>query len=209
MTWMDDALCKGMDSELFFEPDRDEFPDRVSWQMATQAKLKEARALCKGCPVINQCLRANLATPFGVFGGMSTLQRRTLARKHGLSVSDDTLRKENAPMGPERIKVIVDLRHKGHSIVDIASLTGINRFTVSRILNDPANGGPGKKRKTTKHGYRFQKSWNDPKYARIREMLAEGHTAKHIGRETGFCWRIVQRIRYTMEEVQAEMELAK
>lgn len=67
--WADDALCVQTDPEAFY-------PEGQG------ASAAEAKAVCAGCPVREECLRHALSTrePHGVWGGMSERQRRKLLR---------------------------------------------------------------------------------------------------------------------------------
>ena len=66
--WMDDALCAQVDTELFF-------PEQGK-------SSREARKVCRSCPVKKECLEWSLKTGqrFGVWGGMSERQRRKMRR---------------------------------------------------------------------------------------------------------------------------------
>jgi WhiB family redox-sensing transcriptional regulator len=67
--WQDQARCRQYDPELFFDP-------------RGRAERK-AKAVCLRCPVRTECLLLALEShaEFGVWGGMSTKERRTLLRK--------------------------------------------------------------------------------------------------------------------------------
>ena len=67
--WKDDAQCVGQPVDVFF-PERGE-------------STAEAKKLCAGCPVTQQCLEYSLSTvPVmpGVWGGLSDQERRKLKR---------------------------------------------------------------------------------------------------------------------------------
>jgi WhiB family redox-sensing transcriptional regulator len=68
-SWKDQANCRGIDPELFF-PARGE-------------PTVEQRRVCAGCVVREECLQYALdnAEKFGIWGGMSERQRRSLRRK--------------------------------------------------------------------------------------------------------------------------------
>lgn len=73
-TWQNDAACRGEITDLFFMD-----IDEIS---INHIKMREARAICKKCPVKKKCL--DFATvnniDYGVWGGTSPLQRKVLRR---------------------------------------------------------------------------------------------------------------------------------
>ncbi len=68
--WQMRALCRGMNSDLFFHPER----ERRSARAAREAL---AKMVCRDCPVIEQCRDHALAVrePYGVWGGLSEAER--------------------------------------------------------------------------------------------------------------------------------------
>ena len=70
--WMDDAACAGEDVNKFF-------PDMPN------SRALDAKAICKTCPVINDCLQHALEHyEQGVWGGTTDNQRRHLRRSLGI-----------------------------------------------------------------------------------------------------------------------------
>ncbi len=67
--WQDQANCLGVDPDLFF-------PERG-------ASTREAKEVCRGCEVRQQCLDYALANgeKFGIWGGLSERERRRLRRQ--------------------------------------------------------------------------------------------------------------------------------
>jgi WhiB family redox-sensing transcriptional regulator len=55
-------------------------PDRL---FVTGAKQREARTVCRGCPVVKQCLAMALDNriEFGVWGGMTERERRAMLKR--------------------------------------------------------------------------------------------------------------------------------
>jgi WhiB family redox-sensing transcriptional regulator len=72
--WIDRANCRGSD------------PDRFFVRGATQARA--AQRLCERCPVQEACLEYALANDidFGVWGGLTERQRRSLQRRRYAAV---------------------------------------------------------------------------------------------------------------------------
>ena len=69
-SWYKDALCKG-------HPNQDDFfPDRGSSTVV-------AKAICKKCPVIEECLEYAVERKerFGIWGGKSERERRAIRRE--------------------------------------------------------------------------------------------------------------------------------
>lgn len=69
-SWMDRAACRGVDPDLFH-------PDR-----GANLVMREAKAVCAGCPVRARCLHYALETReiYGVWGGTSERERRRIRR---------------------------------------------------------------------------------------------------------------------------------
>lgn len=69
--WMRQAACLDEEPEVFFPPG----PTALE-------HIDEAKAVCRGCPVISDCLRVALADPtlVGVWGGTSESQRVEIRR---------------------------------------------------------------------------------------------------------------------------------
>ena len=65
-SWQDDGLCAQADPEAFF-------PEKGG-------STKRAKAICKRCPVTDQCLKYALDNDerFGIWGGKSERERRDL-----------------------------------------------------------------------------------------------------------------------------------
>lgn len=69
--WMADANCKGAATGLFFS------------ERGQNAAVTEAKQVCLGCTVRNECLDYAIATHqvFGVWGGTTENERRRIRRK--------------------------------------------------------------------------------------------------------------------------------
>jgi WhiB family transcriptional regulator, redox-sensing transcriptional regulator len=72
-SWQDNANCLGVDPDLFF-------PERG-------ASTREAKEVCRGCQVREDCLEYALANgeKFGIWGGLSERERRRIRRARALS----------------------------------------------------------------------------------------------------------------------------
>ena len=71
--WQAQANCLGVDPDLFF-------PERG-------ASTREAKEVCRGCVVRNDCLEYALdnGEKFGIWGGLSERERRRLRRQRAQS----------------------------------------------------------------------------------------------------------------------------
>ena len=67
--WEAEAACRGMDPSIFFPLNEDD--------------ALEAVAVCRACPVRDECLSWALETRerFGVWGGTTEKQRRSMLRR--------------------------------------------------------------------------------------------------------------------------------
>ncbi len=72
--WRRGAACRNMDTELFFPRGETGVP---------LEQTVAAKAVCAGCPVRTACLEFAMATrqEYGIFGGLTEQERRTLARR--------------------------------------------------------------------------------------------------------------------------------
>jgi WhiB family transcriptional regulator, redox-sensing transcriptional regulator len=79
--WQIKAACRGMDSELFFNPDNIRGP-------AKRAREAAAKAVCTDCPVVTECLRWALTVrePYGVWGGLTPEERGSVLHDQLLAV---------------------------------------------------------------------------------------------------------------------------
>lgn len=71
--WQFFSSCLGVDPDLFF-------PERG-------ASTKEAKAVCKGCMVREECLEYALqgGEKFGIWGGLSERERRRVRRQRSIA----------------------------------------------------------------------------------------------------------------------------
>ncbi len=77
--WQVDALCRGSHAHLFFPPSTFERKDD------RERREMRAKAICKVCPVVDPCSQYALAIrePFGIWGGMTESDRKTLVASVG------------------------------------------------------------------------------------------------------------------------------
>ena len=76
-SWQREALCRGIDTGLFY-------PER-----GANAVTREAlRAACAACPVRARCIELAMPEHFGMFGGLSQRQRLWLRKRGVLAVAD-------------------------------------------------------------------------------------------------------------------------
>lgn len=68
--WQSQAACRGMDSSIFFHP-------RAERTVARENRINAAKAVCRECPVIEQCLdhAIRVREPYGIWGGLSEEER--------------------------------------------------------------------------------------------------------------------------------------
>jgi WhiB family transcriptional regulator, redox-sensing transcriptional regulator len=74
MFWHDEARCRQHDPDLFFA--------------AGARSERRAKAVCDRCPVAAQCLEfaVECRAEFGVWGGLTSRERRRLMRRGGSAV---------------------------------------------------------------------------------------------------------------------------
>lgn len=85
--WREKAKCAGVNTEIFYPVLRDEEGEPVFDEEEefiddySEDGTEEARSYCVQCPVIFECLKANLNEEHGVFGDTVPSERRALIRK--------------------------------------------------------------------------------------------------------------------------------
>lgn len=69
--WRERAACRGLNSDLFFP---------IGTGGPALAQIERAKAICRTCPVIAECLAAALAhgEDDGIWGGLTPDERRRL-----------------------------------------------------------------------------------------------------------------------------------
>jgi len=156
--WWFAGLCAQTDPEVFF-------PEKGG-------SVREAKAVCAGCPVRAQCLEHALAHDerFGVWGGLSERERRRLktaatrrgtaaqardrragvsAAAPGLGEVDEVvvarLMAGHPATGTSRVEVAqaaIGLHHAGHSARRVAVRLGVQERQVQRWLARHRAGRP-------------------------------------------------------------------
>jgi len=73
-SWRESAACRFLDTELFFP---------ISKTGLALTEIREAKAVCQGCPVRQACLTFALDTHqgYGIWGGYDEDERRLLLRQ--------------------------------------------------------------------------------------------------------------------------------
>lgn len=92
--WRNDAACLNTDPEMFFSSEKELRQDRSNAMntkhLIQMVRTRQAKEICNGipgktpaCPVREECLAYALATQteYGVFGGMTGNERRSLRRR--------------------------------------------------------------------------------------------------------------------------------
>ena len=71
--WQLDAACRGRDSAAFFHPPNERWSAR-------EARIEQAKAVCRTCRVIKECLGHALRVqePYGIWGGRSEDERAAI-----------------------------------------------------------------------------------------------------------------------------------
>jgi WhiB family redox-sensing transcriptional regulator len=82
MDWRHQAACREVDPELHFP---------IGNTGPALLQIEDAKAVCRGCPSIEACLRFALGQGIdsGVYGGMSEDERRALKRRASRQRSRD------------------------------------------------------------------------------------------------------------------------
>lgn len=71
--WQSRGACRDIDSRVFFHPEFERGPSR-------DARVAQAKAICRRCPVLERCREHALTVQeaYGTWGGLDELERRYL-----------------------------------------------------------------------------------------------------------------------------------
>lgn len=80
--WRSAAACRTEDPEIFFASEL---------TAEGQANIRHAKVICWRCPSMQECGQWAIDTRqgFGVFGGISEKERRTILRRRGIRLPED------------------------------------------------------------------------------------------------------------------------
>lgn len=67
--WMQQAACRGLDPNLFIA------------ERGDTDTIRNAKAICKTCPVKTECLEYGLEEKHGIWGGLAEKQRRQIRQQ--------------------------------------------------------------------------------------------------------------------------------
>jgi hypothetical protein len=157
LSYQKDAACAGMETEIFYAPDTEDYPPGPELREEVKRRRTLALATCGGCPVRDACLRSNLAEEYGIFGGKDEKQRASLLRESVAAgdlppgVTDDPnyidevavdkrghIRRKSKfskpQYGAEEADLVVAAYAQGLGIKRISKATGVHVSSVRRIL---------------------------------------------------------------------------
>jgi hypothetical protein len=211
MNWMDKAACKSLPTDVFFEPERDDFDSYTEYGNAREASFKVARKICAGCPVAKACLNENLLQRFGVWGGKTPRQRQELQWKLKLNRRGGNTHMEGEPRGHDdfTLSEVLRLFEKGHSYRDIESLTGVQTGVIYRLVRQ----GKTQEQKladaqarqenfnSARGAFRLEpmQDWRNPRFTEARKLLIEGTLQKkQIVQKTGIPKTTLRRLELGM-----------
>lgn len=169
--WHEEAACSGMDLNIFFEHN----------------KRQQAIDACNACPVRKECLEANKDVEYGVFGGMTAIERErqgwiAVRRVPGGKGMDES-------QAAELEKKILELRRMGWSGTEIAEELAVSKSRISRtvvkykayLTDDDLDRNIARKRERDKPQTRVRHERRERAY----EMLKAGMLIKPIAEELG------------------------
>jgi WhiB family redox-sensing transcriptional regulator len=114
-------------------------PDRL---FVTGAKQREARRICRGCPVIAQCLAMALdeRIEFGVWGGMTERERRSMLKTRPDVTNWSTVLTE--AMARRKNPTLTDAteppaHQPSATLTALATLVQLNRPSRPAVENSP------------------------------------------------------------------------
>src|SRR5256885_4968416 len=132
--WTTLAECKKYDPEIWF--------NLGPSGRYRRAAIQRAKRICYQCPVIANCLRENLTVPYGIFGGMTPLERWRLLGNQGYpSRSKPAFSTSVLPSGKSRKSASHTSETKSPA-KSAASALGSLRYSNGGCLNDNRRPSP-------------------------------------------------------------------
>ena len=128
--WAEEAACLGAGNEAFY-------PERGG-------PVKEAKAICSGCPVRFPCARHGLAhEQHGIWGGIAGRDRRRIRRVVGLAITPpgEPARRTRVKDTADKAAEAARLQDEGMGATQIAEHLGTTRQAVGHYLQRQAAGG--------------------------------------------------------------------
>jgi WhiB family transcriptional regulator, redox-sensing transcriptional regulator len=126
--WREEAACAETDPHLWTDPEGREYPkDR-------RARIRAAKTICSGCPVIQECLAWALDTDDreSILGGTTASERAGIRR---------TTQTARAAAAEQTHATVVDLVRQGVSAEAIATRLGCTSETVWRHMRAARESG--------------------------------------------------------------------
>ncbi|AWK08188.1 hypothetical protein DDQ41_03710 [Streptomyces spongiicola] len=71
--WLDRALCRTVHPDKFFAPNGSQLGRKPA--DVTQSIWDDAKAICRRCPVLEECRRDTKGEEYGVWGGVDEYER--------------------------------------------------------------------------------------------------------------------------------------
>lgn len=119
--WQNEALCKGMDSEIFFGRDG---------VAMTDEEIQRAKAVCAQCPVWRECREYAVSTNIGHgVWGMASIDDRRKLRRAWVRERGAQQRRDAA----DRAQTAHKLAEMGCSSDQIAGQLGVTIRTAQRL----------------------------------------------------------------------------
>jgi hypothetical protein len=191
MNWMDRAACKSLPTDVFFEPEREDFDNFNDFVDARAQSYRAAKAVCETCPVQRKCLYENILQRHGVWGGKTPSQRQSLAKKLKIGPGKGSGNRPSEERGitDHTLEVVLMYFDKGHTYKDIEALTGVGKGVVYRLIKhyrdserqervEERENEIQERRAKGAFAIRANMSWDDDKYAEARKLLIDGGMQK-------------------------------
>lgn len=134
--WRDDAACRDSAAEGFFPDSSD------------PREYDAPRAVCRRCPVRQECLADQLAweggsgssARHGMYGGLTPEERHAVHR--GRRGTEVTPRRH--PVTPEQVEAIREALAAGMTLKGIRVLAGVTEWQLRAVMTDYGLSKPGR-----------------------------------------------------------------
>lgn len=186
-SWIRDARCQGMNSDLFFADHGYNTLETPSARV--RAEWDKAKRVCRQCPVVEACARDSLGELEGVWGGLDPAERKRIRRER----TENVLAAGEGPEKDEFIAMVAFLRDRLMPWGEVARTIGISVFATQQLYEIHAQRTQAASPEEEEIEHSPVAQLPKSMLHKIIQLRNEGHSLAKIGVMTGVNPRTVRR----------------